>query len=91
MGEEFLPRRVMFGEMFEGKDYSRGQEWDWVRDLKEELTAFGVKFEGWHEATQKVGRWFRRVEERSESSCGNDTRMRRRQRQRNTGRMQPRH
>ena len=27
MGEERLPRRVMFGEMLEGKGYSGGQEW----------------------------------------------------------------
>ena len=28
MGEERLPRRVMFGEMLGGKGYSRGQEWE---------------------------------------------------------------
>ena len=28
MGEERLPRRVMFGEMLGGKGYSGGQEWD---------------------------------------------------------------
>ena len=27
---------------------------------------FGMKFEGWRKATQKVGRWFRRVEEGAE-------------------------
>ena len=26
----------------------------------------GIKFEGWREAAQKVGRWFRRVEEGAE-------------------------
>ena len=33
MGEERLSRRVMFGEMFEGKGYSGGQEWDWMKEL----------------------------------------------------------
>ena len=63
MGEERLPRRVMFGEMLGGRGYSEGQEWDWMKDPEEDLTAFGIKFEGWLEAAQKVGRWFRRVEE----------------------------
>ena len=58
MGEERLPRRVMFGEMLEGKGYSGGQEWDWMKDLEEDLQAFGIKFEGCCEAAQKVGRWF---------------------------------
>ena len=56
MGEERLPRRVMFGEMLGGKGYSGGQEWDWMKDLEEDLKAFGIKFEGWREAAQKVGR-----------------------------------
>ena len=58
MGEERLPRRVMFGEMLGGKGYSREQEWDWMKDLDEDLKDFGIKFEGWREASQKVGRWF---------------------------------
>ena len=58
MEEERLPRRVMFGEMLGGKGYSAGQEWDWMQDLEEYVNAFGIKFEGWHEAAQKVGRWF---------------------------------
>ena len=60
MGEELLPRRVMFGEMLGDKGYSGGQEWDWMKNLEEDLKAFGIKFEGWREATQQVGRWFRR-------------------------------
>ena len=63
MGEERLPRRVMFGEMLGGKGYSGGQEWDWMKYLEEDLEVFGIKFEGWREAAQKIGRWFRRVEE----------------------------
>ena len=56
MGEEHLPRMAMFGEMLGGKGYSAGQEWDWMKDLEEDLKAFGIKFEGWREAVQKVGR-----------------------------------
>ena len=47
MEEERLPRRVMFGEMLGGKGYSGGQEWDWVKDVEEDLKAFGIKFEGY--------------------------------------------
>ena len=56
MGEERLPTRVMFGEMLGVKGYSGGQEWDWMKDPEEVFEAFGIKFEGWHEAAQKVGR-----------------------------------
>ena len=41
-----------------GKGYSGGQELDWMKDLEEDLKAFGIKFEGWREAAQKIGRWF---------------------------------
>ena len=57
-----------FGEMLGGKAYSGGQDWDWMKDLEEDLKAFGIKFEGWREAAQKVGRWLRRVEEGAEVS-----------------------
>ena len=66
MGEERLPRRVMFEKMLGGKGYSGGQEWDCMKDLEEDRQAFGIKFEGWREAAQKVGGWFRRVEEAAE-------------------------
>ena len=56
----------MFGEMLGGKGYSGEQERDWMKDLEEDPKAFGIKFEGWREAAQKVGRWFRRVEEGAE-------------------------
>ena len=56
----------MFGEMLGGKGYSGGQEWDCMKDLEEDRQAFGIKFEGWREAAQKVGGWFRRVEEAAE-------------------------
>ena len=48
----------MFREMLRGKGYSGGQEWDWMKDLEEDPKASGIKFEGWREATQKIGRWF---------------------------------
>ena len=56
----------MFGEILGGKGYSGGQEWDWMKDLQKDLKAFGIKFEGWREAAQKVRRWLRRVEEGAE-------------------------
>ena len=63
MGEERLPQRVMFGELVGGKGYSGGQGKDWRVHLKEDMSVFGMKFEGWRKATQKAGGWFRRVEE----------------------------
>ena len=56
----------MFGELVGGKGYSGGQEKDWVAHLKEDMSVFGMKFEGWRKAAQKAGRWFRRVEEGAE-------------------------
>ena len=57
----------MFEKKLGGKCYSGGQEWDWMKDLEEDLKAFGIKFEGWREAAQKVCRLFRRVEEGAEA------------------------
>ena len=34
--------------------------------FEEDLKAFGIKFEGWREAAQKVSRWFLRVEDGAE-------------------------
>ena len=31
--------------------------------LKEDMSVFGMRFEGWQKPAQKAGRWFRRVEE----------------------------
>ena len=47
MGEERLPQRVMFGELVGGKGYSGGQEKNWLVHLKEDMSVFGMKFEGW--------------------------------------------
>ena len=66
MGEERLPQRVMFGELVGGKDYSGGREKDWMAHLKEDMSVFGMKIEGWRKAAQKAGRWFRRVQEGAE-------------------------
>ena len=66
VGEERLPQKVMFGELVGDKGYSGGQEKDWVVRLEEDMSAFGMKFEGWRKAAQKAGRWFRRVEEGAE-------------------------
>ena len=53
-----MPRRVMFGEVVGAKGYSGGQAKDWMGRLEEYLKYFGIKFEGFREATQKVGTWF---------------------------------
>ena len=66
MGEERLPQRVLFGELVGGKGFSGGQEKDWMAHLEEDISVFGMKFEGWRKAAQKAGRWFRRVEEGAE-------------------------
>ena len=34
--------------------------------LKEDMSVFGMHFEGWQKAAQMAGRWFRRVEEEAE-------------------------
>ena len=74
MGDEHLPHRVMFMGLDEGKRYSGGQEKDWMVHLKENMSAFGLHFEGWRKAAQKASRWFLPVEEGApgHSSCGND-------------------
>ena len=66
MGEERLPQRVMFGELVGGKGYSGRREKDWMAHLKQDMSVFGMKFEGWQNAAQKAGRWVRRVEEGAE-------------------------
>ena len=66
MGEERLPRRVMFGELVGGNGYSGGQQKDWLVHLQEDMSVFGMKFEGWRKAAQKTSRQFRRVEEGAE-------------------------
>ena len=66
MGEERLPQRVMFGELVGGKGYSGGQEKNWRAHLKEHMSVFGMKFEGWRKDAQKAGRCFRRVEKGAE-------------------------
>ena len=54
MGEERLPRRVIFGEMVGGKVYRHffGQEMDLMGRLEEGLKEFGIKSEGSGEAAQ---------------------------------------
>ena len=43
-------QRVMFGELVGGKGHSGGQEKDWRAHPKEDMSAFGMKFEGWRTA-----------------------------------------
>ena len=66
MGEESLPQRVMFGELIGGKGYSGGQYNDWMAHLKEDMSAFGTKFEKWRKAAKKAGRLFRQADEGAE-------------------------
>ena len=47
MRKERLPRRLMCGELVGGKGYSMGQAKDWMVRLEEEMTDFGMHFEGW--------------------------------------------
>ena len=61
MREERLPQRVMFGALFGNMGYPGRHEKNWMAHLKEDMSAFGIKFEGWRNAAQKAGRWFRRV------------------------------
>ena len=66
MGEERLPQRVMYEELVGGKRYLGGQEKHWMAHLREDTSIFGTKFEEWRKASQKAGRWFRRVDEGAE-------------------------
>ena len=54
------------GELVGGKGYLGEQAKDWMAHLKEDMSVFGMKFEGWRKAAQKAGRWFWRVEEGAE-------------------------
>ena len=62
-----MPPGVVFEEYVGVKGYSGGQEKDWIVHLKEEMSAFGNKFEGWRKGSQKVDRWFGQVEEGPDS------------------------
>ena len=46
MVEERLQQMVIFGELVAGKGYSGEQEKDWMAHLKEDMSVFGMKFEG---------------------------------------------
>ena len=101
MGEERLPGRVMLGEMLGGKGYSGVQEWDWMKDLEEDLKAGGQEWDWMKNLEEDLMAFGTRPHRRSadgsdgsrkgrRSSCGNGTRMTRRQRQNDTERLQPR-
>ena len=47
MGEERLPQRMTFGELVGVKGYSGGQQKNRMAHLKEDISVFGTKFEGW--------------------------------------------
>ena len=50
----------------QNKNVSCEYEKYWMDHLKEDMSVFGMKFEGWRKAAQKAGRWFRRVVEGAE-------------------------
>ena len=70
-GGERQPQRVVFGELVGGKGCSGEQDTDWMVHLKEDMSAFGMKFEGWRKAAQKAGKWFGRVDKGAESFLRN--------------------
>ena len=45
MGNERLPKRVMFGEQEGGKGYVGGQEQDWMSCLEHDLSLFNLPTE----------------------------------------------
>ena len=66
MGEDGLPQKVMFEELFGGKGYSGVQDEDLLANQNEDNSVFRMKFEGWPKAAQKAGRLYRRVEKGAE-------------------------
>ena len=60
--------------------------------LKEDVSVFGMKFEGWRKAAQKAGREFDEWKRREPScSCGNGMRRRDANLQSNAQRLRQRH
>ena len=57
----------MFGELVGGEGYWGGGDKNSMVHLKENMSAFGMKFDGWRKAAQKAGTWFRREGEGAES------------------------
>ena len=76
MEEERLPQRVMFGKLVGGKGNSGEREKDWLVHLKEDISAFEMKFEGLRKAAQKTGKWFGSLRKEPTYSCGNGMRWR---------------
>lgn len=94
VGEERLPRRVVFGEMSVGKGYSFGHRrsvgWGASRNNLEE---FGIKSKGRREAahTRPADRWFRCVEDKAGAYMRKWHHAKKRTAQSDTWRLQPRH
>ena len=47
---------MVFGELVGGKGYSEGQKKDCIVHLKEDISAFGMKFGGCRKTAQKARR-----------------------------------
>ena len=57
IGEERQPQTVKFGGLVGGKGYSGEHRNDWRVHLKEDMSVFLIKFEGWRNGAQKAGRY----------------------------------
>ena len=62
MNNEWLPKRVVFGEVDGEKGYSGGQEQHWMGCLEHDISLFNFPTEAkqWTLAAKKPGEWFRR-------------------------------
>ena len=57
----------MFGGLLE-VSATQGHGRNWMVHLKDNISAFRISYQGWRKAAvQMAGRWFRRVEEGTES------------------------
>ena len=54
---------VWFKELTGGEGYSGGQEESCLVHVRDDMSAFGMKSEGWRKVVQKVGRWCRRAKQ----------------------------
>ena len=64
MRDTRLPKTALLGEFEGGARYSGGQEFDWLKRLQEDLTAFGIvtKKKGWEASAKRAEEWYDRIE-----------------------------
>lgn len=66
MADEKVPKIVLLGELEGGARFSRGQEFDWLKRMREDLEAFSIamnKKQGWEASATRVDEWHHRIEE----------------------------